>query len=98
MEMRELRLGNWVRDPDGNPLLIDEPFRIGEAHFFNPIPITPDIIDKNNLYQYLTLQMGEYYYWWRERISSNPIRYVHTLQNVHFALNEEELDINQINL
>lgn len=103
----ELRIGNWaIGKPNGNMFMLGDGSAID--HFANesePIPITPEILEKCGF------EKGSiYFYFSKFRIvkindSNNwlillsdtyhhlcKLKYLHQLQNLYFALTGEELN------
>ena len=100
----ELRIGNWVMI-DGIKTTIDS---VQEDIECDPIPLTAEILEKSGLRISMeTLMIGDYaelctardngfYYLMFEGCVNNkdaPIKYVHQLQNLYFALTNQELNI-----
>lgn len=101
--VQELRFGNWVLPFDGSK----EPEQIsfgkfrsieGGANNLQPIPLTPEILEKCGLLEggkfapneYFSLQDGCLYL--EQEYTCVDIKYLHQLQNVFFALTGEELN------
>jgi len=107
MEIKQLRIGNYVDLSEGfsvhNDILTVSIKNIGWYNEFKPIPLTEEwlikfgfeILNKNAIYNYLLLYWNikdEEYDFVREG-KATTIKYIHQLQNLYFALTEEELTI-----
>lgn len=107
MELKELRIGNWVKGSFGNYLQVDADsfMRMHVNGEDNPIPLTEEILLKagfekrqdtmwtiyNKSWISLYKMMGGKYYEVEDTYTS--LKYVHSLQNLYFALTGEELEI-----
>ena len=112
----ELRMGNWVKDSLGY-LVIGVNAKVEFASAYEPIPLTPEILEKcgfekelfemsgcevwhvpNTLWRIARSYRDENEYkLWHERISPptwnlKTLKYLHELQNIIFALTNEELN------
>lgn len=112
MEARELRIGNLVLfEPfkgSGFEIISVQELPFKKRNVVEPIPLTEDWLVKfgfENLYDtrwqnYSVDLFGDSEGYWllsEERTNwPKPIKYVHQLQNLYFALTGKELEINQI--
>ena len=111
MKPNELRIGNWVETFEG-VIQIQNGWEIDEGNECQPIPLTEEWLFKfgfkfdghcswwkNKLIE-LTIDTGEDEYSVfnnnGDYITLKGIKYVHSLQNLHFALTGEELTIKTI--
>jgi hypothetical protein len=111
MKPNELRIGNWVETFEG-VIQIQNGWQIDEGEEVEPIPLTEEWLFKfgfkfdghcswwkNKLIE-LTIDTGEDEYSVfnnnGDYITLKGIKYVHSLQNLHFALTGEELTIKTI--
>jgi hypothetical protein len=98
MKSTELRLGNWVNDD------VNHDCKITLSDFYNmyldddcpftAIPLTEEWLIKFNINFDVKLHDGKYYYYiWGEPNGTTLIEvpYVHTLQNLYFAITGKEL-------
>jgi hypothetical protein len=109
----ELRVGNWVLSPTQGEIQIENGWQIDEGEEVKPIPLTEEWLFKfgfkfdghcswwkNKLIE-LTIDTGEDEYSVfndnGDYITLKGIKYVHSLQNLYFALTGEELTIKTIN-
>ena len=113
IKANELRIGNWVNDKIGL-VTIGENGKINFADVYEPIPLTPEILEKcgfktnklQNLFKRVKektegmkseIHLGDYYderkYYYLVGLNIRII-YLHQLQNLYFALTNEELIIN----
>lgn len=110
----ELRIGNWVQIGNDHQIVYQIIFNRGSGHsinhkdynedFFNPVPLTPEILKKCELQEcqnfandwtYIKEDEGEHYLVCDfVKVSSRPIKYLHQLQNLYFSLTGRELEIN----
>ena len=107
LKPNELRVGNWV-ERDGEVYQITSvtilSLERGETTV-NPIPITSEILLKlgfvHSLYIYRAFDKGQFsfdlvsfrFQFDNRFVSNNRYKYVHQLQNLYFALTNEELTI-----
>jgi hypothetical protein len=71
------------------------------SNYYNPIPITPEILVKAGFGEnghFFNIRHLEYTLisnrmWYKTKIIDKPLKYVHQLQNLYFALTGEELPI-----
>ena len=99
----ELRIGNWVKDSLGY-LVIGVNAKVEFASAYEPIPLTPEILEKCGaiVYEFDNGEQNQYRI--KERLfvirdgdivdygSSVIIKHLHQLQNLYFALCGEELN------
>jgi hypothetical protein len=104
MEAKELRIGNWVKQPEGfNQVYSIDPDLIDQFQL-EPIPLTEEWLMRFGSQKrgqeihldYFTLYDGQGS--WTVNDNSAPytiavIEYVHQLQNLYFALTGKELEI-----
>lgn len=105
MKANELRIGNYVIDTeDGNVMQISSGGVINSSHLMNPIPLTEEWVIKFGFAKFLSGIKGtdlkdEYEkdvvrisHWLGSFHFKNiEIKYVHSLQNLYFALTGQEL-------
>lgn len=87
----------WVETLDG---------KLGKYYstHFNPIPLTPEILEKLG-FEFDTITFSKSYFLLAEgdngfdvwigglsKVKLNPIKYVHELQNLFYAITKEELN------
>ena len=101
MKANELRIGNWVKDSLGY-LVIGVNAKVEFASAYEPIPLTPEILERlgfiSNPYQD-RYELGDLHFEycairnliWCEKYPH--IKYVHRLQNLYFALTNDELTL-----
>lgn len=101
----ELRIGNLVEK--NGVVYVADFITIRMAHNYNPIPLTPEILEKAGfeiqISQIDFWKKGKVYmYWDGEELSANfghieqldvHVKYLHQLQNLFFALTGEELTV-----
>jgi hypothetical protein len=104
MKANELRIGNWVRLRQHDAFIQIEQYQLCESELINlqPIPITEewllefgfisnpydDRYEKGSIHVECDIRKGQTYLW----IENMPhIKYIHQIQNLHFALEGEEL-------
>ncbi len=103
MEAKELRIGNWVTE-NGRLIHIHDGFGIDHAYNFEPIPLTEDWLLKFGfelknwgikVWYLKGFEIDQNFYLkgidWGVRF-----KYVHQLQNLYFALTNEELEFTPI--
>ena len=121
INIKELSIGNWVKFPYGIDKIIDLPYVEGKgicASFaasatlfpvsiedLEPIPITPEILEKNGIKKEYNILYDDFYYnddvsifkavdEWFVRIGATNslyVKYVHQLQNalILFGIDKE---------
>ena len=107
MKANELRIGNWVdvESFNGHQGLTRMQFHFDLTryiHLFKPIPLTPEVLEKCGFRNYeevkwdtdamLLMKNGEGYLYLANQRHVN-IFYLHQLQNLYFALTNEELTL-----
>ena len=109
MKANELRIGNWLEYKGSKATIQVEHSEITEVYFgatnYIPIPLTEEwllnlggVRDNNAPYidfGYFELSKTENNWWSveKEGVRLCFVKYVHQLQNLYFALTEEELKI-----
>lgn len=109
MNANELRIGNWVTTfEDETPIQITpRKFEVGVCRYgaqdFNPIPLTPEILEKAGFERYAPMmyRLKNGWHWITVDVNSAYINgkqlilleHLHQLQNLIFALTGEELEI-----
>ena len=115
MKSNELKIGNWLlpnHDLDGDYSQVSslEVCYEGGKHyivngykdgfFYNPIPLTPEILEKCKFGKVLFVERGTLLVYSRDGddylmtlTTIKEVKYLHTLQNLYFALTGEELPI-----
>ncbi len=114
IKANELRLGNWVLNK-GRYLLVQSiddtcinvGFDSGYHKEIEPIPLTPDILEKVGFIMdrngfalpdkmslsFSVTKDGEYLLCWLDKSLGVIVRNLHQLQNLYFALTGTELEI-----
>jgi hypothetical protein len=103
IKANELRIGNWVNIGDLSTTINHI---MGDDDYFDPIPLTPEILEKCGFREYgpfspwLTLgsfswsdPAGISYEIDEESAMLDHIKYLHQLQNLYYAVTGEELTI-----
>lgn len=106
IQANELRIGNWY-DHNGSyrqvtPNTIEEVWE-GERIYVNPIPLTPEILEKCGFEKYdrFLYRLKNGWHWISVDTNSLYIHgkqvvlidYLHQLQNLYFALTGKELNV-----
>ena len=102
----ELRIGNWYVNQWGEYLQVDaDLFGADNLESYPiPIPLTPEILEKLG-FEFDTITFSRSYFLlaggdngfdvWiggLSKVKLNPIKYVHELQNLFYAITKEELN------
>jgi hypothetical protein len=97
IQANELRVGNWVLW-NGAVDTVEDGQQIDEL-VFDPIPLTPEILEKIDWNGYVKLNIGSYFkiddvghLYYRSDYTGINIDYLHQLQNLYFALTGTELN------
>ncbi|MDP4265714.1 MAG: hypothetical protein Q8941_24560 [Bacteroidota bacterium] len=107
ININEIRLGNWVKGFEGwgeyvevSYVIMDQ-FLQGNTSRFNPIPLTPEILEKAGFERQRSKDLEDVWVKKGVGISADGYynhdikrEYLHQLQNLYFALTGEELIIN----
>jgi hypothetical protein len=113
IQANELRIGNWVFNPKNNFHFKIDGFHIldlwaGEdCKFIQPIPLTPEILEKAGFEKNGKRFSKDWFYLWSDNYNIVfalaemeesigkylNIEYVHQLQNLYFDLTGQELNI-----
>jgi hypothetical protein len=105
IQVNELRLGNYVYYADNKTVLKVDGGHICYPSKMHPIPLSEEILLKCGFVKYNTKDINPTYskklFNWNDGILYligdgfvNHIKYLHQLQNLYFALKNEELEIN----
>jgi len=111
MKANELRIGNWIEHnqyPNDTVIIriedgkhIDEAIRLNA----NPLPLTEEWLikfgfEKRSLHYFkkdgIILSVEDFYYECFLSSNSVIIKYVHQLQNLYFALTNQELEVKNV--
>jgi hypothetical protein len=109
MKAEELRIGNWIRYAGKEIELTRQKFKLcvftlGLDELHEPIPLTEEWLMIKSGYGLVSIESNLWisqkedgiFYLTDDKddfISNNPIKYVHQLQNLYFALTGTELTI-----
>lgn len=97
---------NAIREDGGLNVKLENTLLGAEFECFKPIPLTPEIlenvgfINRDSYWHSKDFSMfleGDYYFQYISTPTSNgflKVNYLHQLQNLYFALTNEELEIN----
>ncbi len=99
IKSNELRVGNIVENR-GVEYVADF-ITIQMAHNYNPITLTPEILEKVDWNGYVKFHINSYFsiddvghFYYRNDYTGINVNHVHQLQNLYFALTGNELTIN----
>jgi hypothetical protein len=98
MEVNELRIGNWIKSPIESGGIEAQVIRIetdkdGYSHYFDhcsPIPLTEEWLERCEVKQ-LAMNKFEHLPTGLDLECSYELKYVNQLQNLYFALTQQEL-------
>ena len=107
IQVNELRIGNYVYYADNKTVLKVDGGHICYPSKMHPIPLTEEILLKCGFEQTSIISIfekdeftlenwddNEFIFRWNDFTISVGLKHLHKLQNIYFALKNEELEIN----
>ncbi len=93
MEIRELRIGNYI-EYNGEIIKLDGSLLCcyiqNELEFpLNPIPLTEEILLKFGKIEWVNKDIDGFFYWFNG--DKKYLKFVHSLQNTYFCIEQKEL-------